>query len=75
MSNVEESYLDNLLKNVMEPHPVQPREREQEEEPVVEKTEVNLDELLESVEEEAVVEEPEVNLDELLASVETEAVV
>ena len=75
MSNVEESYLDNLLKNVMEPHPVQPREREQEEEPVVEKTEVNLDELLESVEEEAVVEKPEVNLDELLESVEEEAVV
>ena len=24
----EENYLDNLLKNVMEPHPVEPRERE-----------------------------------------------
>ena len=43
MSNKdEENYLDNLLKNVMEPHPVQPRERETvdvDEQPVEELTE------------------------------------
>ncbi|MBQ2451426.1 MAG: hypothetical protein II273_07635, partial [Lachnospiraceae bacterium] len=50
MSDVEESYLDNLLKNVMEPHPVQPRGREQAEELVQEEPEVKLDELLASVE-------------------------
>ncbi len=47
MSNVEENYLDNLLKNVMEPHPVQPRERGQDEEDSVENevTDFSLDEL------------------------------
>ncbi len=47
MSNVEENYLDNLLKNVMEPHPVQPRERGQDEEDSAENevTDFSLDEL------------------------------
>ena len=68
MSDVEESYLDNLLKNVMEPHPVQPRGREQAEELVQEEPEVKLDELLVSVEPEL---EAEIQPEEMLENVES----
>lgn len=67
MSNVEENYLDNLLKNVMEPHPVQPREREQTE--TIE--EENENSTIEMMTEETPTEEiPDLNLDELMKSLE-----
>lgn len=65
MSNMEENYLDNLLKNVMEPHPVEPREREQTD---------TIEEDSENSTIEIVTEEPEMNLDELMKTIGESAI-
>ena len=88
MSNKdEENYLDNLLKNVMEPHPVQPRERETVdvgEQPVEELTEDSTIEMkqeeatdftIDDLEPEPIIEEAVIEEEPELESVIEEAVI